>query len=308
VLFNGIRVGEVTSLDLDRNRPRQVMATVMVDRRTPIMSDTTVNIEVQGLMGSPAIALRGGAGGAAPLSATSGQIPLIVAPPEAGQDMLSAAREALQRVNAVLAENSEPLRSAIAHVNTFAAALARNSDRLDVIVDGLVKMTGGGKKPTPQVFDLAAPRAFPGGLTIPDWQLVVLEPTTVISLDTQRIRVPSEPDAEAQWADTIPKLIQARMVQSFENAGFLKVVRPIDGIASDRQLSIDIRTFRASDASTAQVELGAKLIGSDGKIIEANIFRASEPIKGQDAAAVAGAIEAAFGRVATEIVVWALSK
>ena len=33
VLFNGIRVGEVTGLELDPDDPRQVQATIAVDRR-----------------------------------------------------------------------------------------------------------------------------------------------------------------------------------------------------------------------------------------------------------------------------------
>src|SRR5262245_7848591 len=68
VLFNGMRVGEVTRLQIDVANPRQVVASIAVDRHTPVRADTQVGIEVQGLMGSPSITLKGGAAGAPPLS------------------------------------------------------------------------------------------------------------------------------------------------------------------------------------------------------------------------------------------------
>ena len=44
VLFNGIRVGEVTNLLLSADSPDQVIATIGVDPNTPIMSDTQANL------------------------------------------------------------------------------------------------------------------------------------------------------------------------------------------------------------------------------------------------------------------------
>ena len=54
VLFNGIRVGEVTDLRLDAANPRSVTAVIAIEQRTPIRVDTQVGLEVQGLMGAPA--------------------------------------------------------------------------------------------------------------------------------------------------------------------------------------------------------------------------------------------------------------
>ena len=51
VLFNGIRVGEVTGLALDPDHPDQVIATIGVVSGTPVRSDTRVGIESQGLTG-----------------------------------------------------------------------------------------------------------------------------------------------------------------------------------------------------------------------------------------------------------------
>lgn len=67
VLFNGIRVGEVTALELVPERPREVRATIAVAERTPVHSDTRVGVDFQGLTGVPVIALEGGDDPAAPM-------------------------------------------------------------------------------------------------------------------------------------------------------------------------------------------------------------------------------------------------
>ena len=60
VLFNGIRVGEVTDLGLAANSPRKVDATIAVASGTPVHADTKVGLDFQGLTGVPVIALEGG--------------------------------------------------------------------------------------------------------------------------------------------------------------------------------------------------------------------------------------------------------
>ena len=69
VLFNGIKVGEVTGLGLNPNAPQEVIATIAVDRGTPVRTDTQVGLETQGLTGGAAVTLRGG-------SATSPLVPV----------------------------------------------------------------------------------------------------------------------------------------------------------------------------------------------------------------------------------------
>jgi phospholipid/cholesterol/gamma-HCH transport system substrate-binding protein len=75
VLFNGIRVGEVTSLDLVAERPHDVHATIAVAEHTPMRADTRVGLDFQGLTGVPVISLEGGERAAVPLVTS----PLVVA-------------------------------------------------------------------------------------------------------------------------------------------------------------------------------------------------------------------------------------
>ena len=74
VLFNGIRVGEVTALALDPAKPRQVQATIAVERSAPVRKDTEVSIDFQGLTGSPVITLTGGSSAETPIGA-KGELP-----------------------------------------------------------------------------------------------------------------------------------------------------------------------------------------------------------------------------------------
>ena len=312
VLFNGIRVGEVIDLQLSPDDPSKVSAMVAVAVGTPIRPDTHVSLEFQGLTGAPVITLEGRSK-MAPVPASAG-VPVLIADPAAGVSMTQAARDALLKLQGLLADNSEPLHTTLENFSTFSAALARNSDRLDGIISGVERLTGTGQAAaTPIVYDLTAPRDFPGVKKTPSGQFSVAEPTAVLMFDTQKILVrPGGSEgptfANAKWSDNIPKLLQARIIQSFENANLLRsVARPIDGLTASHQIIIDIRSFQLSVAAApvAEVEFSAKVLGDNGKIIDAKIFRATVPAAAADAPAAAAALDNAFGKTAAELVVWA---
>jgi phospholipid/cholesterol/gamma-HCH transport system substrate-binding protein len=325
VLFNGIRVGEVTALGLDPDDPKQVTATIAIVASTPVRADTQAGLEFQGLTGVPVISLQGGAREAARLTSSQGNPPTIVADPAAGQSMTEAARQALHRIDAVLADNSDSLKSSIANLNAFTGALARNSDRVDGILSGLERMTAGTPaKPTPALYDLTAPRTFPASNKPAKSQLVVNEPTAVLAFDTPRIifapGAGEGPPAEiAQWRDNIPKLLQAKVIESFENANYLAAVaRPTEGLVADYQLLIDIRDFQISppptgaagaDAATpaAHVAFAAKILGENGKIIGSRTFDATAPARDTGASGAAAALDQAFGKAAADLVLWTRS-
>ena len=308
VLFNGIRVGEVTELRLSPDDPRQVMATIAVVPSTPVRADTQAGLEFQGLTGVPVISLQGGSPGA---PAQPGLV--LVADPASGESMTQAARQALHRVDTVLSENAQPLHDTIANINTFAAALARNSEKVDGIVAGLERMTGAAPPlPPPPAYDLAAPTGIK--LTgSPRGQLAVADPTAPIAYDTQRILARDQggalaPVAGGQWTDTLLKLVQARLVQGFENANLAgSVERKSDDVKADYRLLVDIRSFQllTAGAPLADVELTAKILGEDGKILDAKTFHATAPSKGTDAPAAAAALNEAFRQTATALVAWA---
>src|SRR5215510_3639367 len=134
VLFNGIRVGEVTKLTLDPEKPSQVIAMLAVNKATPIRSDTKVGLEFQGLTGVAAVSLKGVSATTPLIEREEGEPPTLKADPSASQDMMQAARDVLNKAEEVIAANQEALHQAVTDIATFNASLARNSDNVESIV------------------------------------------------------------------------------------------------------------------------------------------------------------------------------
>jgi phospholipid/cholesterol/gamma-HCH transport system substrate-binding protein len=311
VLFNGIAVGEVTELQLNPDDPRQAIATLSVHRGTPIRTDTQAGLVSQGLMGAPSIALWGGTPTATRPSAMVGA-PVLKADPGASQDLSQVTREALRRLDTLITENAEPLHGILANLSTFSEVLARNSGRLERILEALERLGGGGPAKAPaRIYDLSAPDAFPPFDKVASGQLVVPEPTALVLFDTQKIlmrpQVGESVALDAQWSDSLPKLLQAKIIQSLENANYPQaVVRPTEGLTSDYQLLIDIRSFQVEllPEPSAEVEFSAKVLAGDGRLVGSRIVHASVPVQATDAAAAAAGLNEAFGKAATELVLW----
>jgi phospholipid/cholesterol/gamma-HCH transport system substrate-binding protein len=142
VLFDGMRVGEVTELALDAVDPRKVDALISLDRATPVRADTRVALEFQGLTGIAEVSLTGGSADAAKLVANGGTPPTIYADPSASADVTQAAREVLSRIDGLVAENEATLRASFRNIETVTSTLARNSERLDKVMAGVENLTG----------------------------------------------------------------------------------------------------------------------------------------------------------------------
>ncbi len=307
VLFNGIRVGEVTSLRLDPNHPRAVAATIAVATDIPLRKDTRLGLDFQGLTGVPVIALEGGTG-----SEPLGPDDTLQAEKGAGQSMTQAARDALQRVDTVLSENADALHGTIANVSTFAEALARNTPRLDNILAGLERMTGTGPAvPSKTVYDILPAEQFDSPRPALKTQLTIAEPSSVARLQTQRFLFSAgeEPPAfaQVQWSDSLPLLIQAKLLQSFENYDSNHPpLRPDSGVQPAYRLLIDLRQFEIEQTPTpvATIALSVKLLDASNQVAAARIFRASSPLRTLEPAVAAGAFTTAFQELAQGIVLW----
>jgi phospholipid/cholesterol/gamma-HCH transport system substrate-binding protein len=306
VLFNGIRVGEVTDLGLAPDNPRRVNATISVASTTPVRSDTKVGLEFQGLTGVPVIALEGGM-----QLTNSGPVPTLIAEQGAGQSMTQAARDALRKVESVLSENSEPLKKTFANLETFTDGLARNTGKIDSILAGLDKTMGGGTPALKITYDLGAPLNLgPASKTLNE-QLSIPEPTAVAMLETQRFLFSPAKDypgfADSIWADAIPKLLQTRLIESFENYDIAHApLRVADLGQPDFQLLIDVRRFRISTDAGPVAEIGfsARIVDKNGKVAASRLFEDSEKFDKVEPAEAVTAFNAAFGRIAKNLVQW----
>jgi phospholipid/cholesterol/gamma-HCH transport system substrate-binding protein len=307
VLFNGIRVGEVTKLGLAAGSPRQVDATIAVTSGTPVHADTKVGLDFQGLTGVPVIALEGGKEIGA-----STDTQTLIADPTAGQSMTQAARNALARVDSVLADNAEPLKSTIANLKIFSEGLAKNTGGLDSIVAGLVKMTGGGEPAIPKtIYDLSIPSDFAPPKKPLMEQLVMPTPTAILLLNTQRFLL--EPNKElagfanAQWADSIPAMLQIKLIQSFENYDVAHApLRSTDTPGTNPQLLIDVRSFQINTDTelTAEIGFSARILSKDGQVIASRLFQQRKKLDKPDPASAVAAFDDAFGSIAIDLITW----
>lgn len=189
-----------------------------------------------------------------------------------------------------------------------APAQARGLLAVMLLAAGLGGCGGGA---VPLTFDLAAlpPNGRVGGTAR---SFVVTEPTGLQPFEADRIIV-REPGGAlsflggGQWADRLPRLIQARLIQSLENSGRLKSVsRPGDKITAEYQLISEIRAFDiAAGSGEAVVDISAKIIAEGtGKVVAARIFTARLPVSKVDAANAAVGLDAALARVLADMVAW----
>ena len=160
--------------------------------------------------------------------------------------MTEAARQALRRIDAVLADNSDSLKSSIANLNTFTGALARNSDR----VDGILVGSRTHDRRHARQADARALRSHraahlsghPTSRRRASSSFRSRPPCSP-SIRRRIIVAPgageSPPVDNAQWRDNIPKLLQAKLIESFENANYRRRRRTADGRAHRRLSAAD---------------------------------------------------------------------
>jgi len=144
VLFNGLRVGEVTSIELQPDDPRRIYAVIQVANTTPLREDTRARIEAQGLAGVVALQLIGGAPDAPILTAKPGEpMPTIIAERSELQDIIETVRNVAQKADTMLTsldglikQNAGPINNTIRNAERFSEALGKNADGVDKLMAG----------------------------------------------------------------------------------------------------------------------------------------------------------------------------
>lgn len=135
VRFNGLRVGEVLSVDLVPEDPSRVSVQVAIDPKVPMRTDTRARLDVQTLTGAASIQLTGSAGNAPPLRNPDGEgAPTIFADRSDFQDLLETAQRMASRIDGIigrvdkfLSENESPISNTLRNVEGFSKALNDNS-------------------------------------------------------------------------------------------------------------------------------------------------------------------------------------
>ena len=142
VHFNGIKVGEVTKIALDRTNPARVIARARITSDVPIRLDSYATLEPQGITGVNYVQITAGTPAKPLLKDTvpHDQIPVIRSQRSALSDLLEGGGtvltrtiEALDRVNRVLSDqNIKTFSAAVSDTQAVTAELRR---RKAVIAD-----------------------------------------------------------------------------------------------------------------------------------------------------------------------------
>ena len=175
-------------------------------------------------------------------------------------------------------------------------------------------LAGCGTKANNDTFDLSITPASTGPAAR-GRQILVPEPTALKSLDSDQVVVRVSPSeiqylANSQWGDTLPRMVQSKLVAAFENSGRLGGVgKPGQGLAIDYQVVAEIRAFEVTTvgADAANVEIFVKLLNDrNGTVRAQRGFQARVPVSGSGNRNFVEALNAAFAAVGAEIVEWSL--
>jgi cholesterol transport system auxiliary component len=174
-----------------------------------------------------------------------------------------------------------------------------------------------GQGPPPDLYRLTARTKFAKDLPTVSWQLLVEPPVAPGGLNTTRIALLHSPTqleyyAHSDWADRVPLLVQALIVQSFENTDRIRAVgRDALDLRADYVLKAELRDFQAEyfrgSLPVAHVGLNAKLVALPRRAIAASArFDESAEAKADRVEDVVSAFNDALGRVLESLVAWTL--
>ena len=140
VKYNGVDVGKVQAIHLDRINPQRVNLLFSIERGTPIKEDTNAVLKTQGLTGIAYVELNGGTAASPSLQIQAGaQYPQIRTSPSLAARLENVLTNVLGKldstsnnINAMLsAENQAALRSALSDMAIVARTVAARKDSIN---------------------------------------------------------------------------------------------------------------------------------------------------------------------------------
>lgn len=144
VRFNGIAVGTVRNLSIDKDDPQFSIAFTEVQADAPVTASTKAVLEVQGLTGAAYIELSGGNVGDENIlqrALATGEPAVLVAEQSSVANLLTTADKILKRADdaigqlqGFIADAREPLTNTIKNAETFSKALSDNADGIDAFL------------------------------------------------------------------------------------------------------------------------------------------------------------------------------
>ncbi|WP_313430124.1 MlaD family protein, partial [Pseudomonas sp.] len=148
VQYNGIKVGDVTSLRLDPKDPRRVLARVRLSGDTPVKEDTQAKLTLAGVTGNSFIQLSGGTPHSPELKGKDGKLPVIVASPSPISRLLNDSSDLVTNINMLLHNatqmfsdsNIEHLSNTLANLDHTTGAFANQNGGISEAIAQLAQV------------------------------------------------------------------------------------------------------------------------------------------------------------------------
>ncbi|MDH0733687.1 MCE family protein [Pseudomonas sichuanensis] len=145
VQYNGIKVGDVSTLRLDPKDPRRVLARIRLSADTPVKEDTKAKLTLAGVTGNSFIQLTGGTPQSPPLKGQDGKLPVIVASPSPISQLLNDSSDLVTNINLLLhnanqmfsQDNIEHLSNTLANLDQTTGAFASHKDGISATISQL---------------------------------------------------------------------------------------------------------------------------------------------------------------------------
>lgn len=147
VRYIGIKVGEVSTVRIDRADPSKVRARIRIDRETPVKTDSTASIQLAGITGVTFVQISAGTPTARLLEARPGEpVPVIRAEKTQLDQIVSGGAQVLGQVNDTMTRVKKLLTDEnIASINTSLKNIETITTKL-AVDDGLIDQANGTMK------------------------------------------------------------------------------------------------------------------------------------------------------------------
>lgn len=171
------------------------------------------------------------------------------------------------------------------------------------------------------LYTLTPKSTFSAGLPRLSQQIVVEEPTATAAVDTNQVAVQPNPlQVEylptMRWVDRAPVIVQALLIESFENSGKVAAVgRSTVSLRPDYLIVTDLREFQArlpqdgaeSEALEIHVRLNLKIVDAySDHIVKSNSFEELALSASDEMQDIAQAFDLALGRAMRKSVEWSI--
>ena len=146
VRYNGVDVGNVLAIALDRDDPALVRVRIEIYATTPVRLDTVATLASQGVTGVSFVALEGGSENSGPLvPVPPALVPLIASKPSVVQELTTAAPDLLKEAIALMedirgfttAENSAAVTTILENVKSATTRIDSMATRAETVMVAL---------------------------------------------------------------------------------------------------------------------------------------------------------------------------